>query len=63
MERMQTLLGDGYRVAYGMRYQNPPLRDAVEELVAAGCSQIVLLPLFPSTPRRRPVRRSRRLWE
>ena len=47
MERMQTLLGDGYRVAYGMRYQNPPLRDAVEELVAAGCSQIVLLPLFP----------------
>ncbi len=44
---VQELLGDGYRVVYGMRYQNPPLHDAVEELAAAGCSRIVLLPLFP----------------
>ncbi|MBU1865657.1 MAG: ferrochelatase, partial [Actinobacteria bacterium] len=45
--KMQELLGDGFRVAYGMRYQNPPLHDAIEHLVAAGCARIVLLPLFP----------------
>ena len=46
-DRLQELLGDGYRVVYGMRYLNPPLGDAVEELTAAGCSRIVVLPLFP----------------
>lgn len=44
---LQESLGDGYRVAYGMRYKNPPLEMAVEELVAANCERIVVLPLFP----------------
>lgn len=44
---VQALLGDGYRVAVGMRYQSPPISAAVEELEAAGCDRIVVLPLFP----------------
>lgn len=46
-ERLQTALGDTYRVAFGMRYQNPPIESAVARLVAADCSRIVILPLFP----------------
>lgn len=46
-ERLQTALGDTYRVAFGMRYQNPPIESAVAQLVAANCSRIVILPLFP----------------
>jgi ferrochelatase len=45
--RVQDLLGDGYRVAYGMRYQNPPIAEAVDRLVAEGCDRLVILPLFP----------------
>ena len=45
--RVQGILGDGYRVAYGMRYQNPPISSAVDRLVADGCERIVVLPLFP----------------
>ncbi len=44
---VQQLLGDGYRVAVGMRYQNPPLADAVATLAAGGCERLVVLPLFP----------------
>ncbi len=45
--RVQEVLGDGYRVAYGMRYQNPPIGEAVERLIAEGCDRLVILPLFP----------------
>ena len=45
--KLQTALGDGYRVAYGMRYQSPSIAAAVQELEAAGCREIVLLPQFP----------------
>lgn len=44
---VQLTLGEGYRVLYGMRYQNPPLADAVDRLTAEGCERIVVLPLFP----------------
>ena len=44
---LQAALGDGYRVAVGMRYQNPPISSAVAQLVAANCDRIVILPLFP----------------
>lgn len=44
---VQAELGDGYRVAFGMRYKNPPITRAVAELVAANCERIVILPLFP----------------
>jgi ferrochelatase len=45
--RVQELMGDGYVVVFGMRYQHPSIEAAVEDLVAAGCSEIVILPLFP----------------
>ncbi|MFP5332662.1 MAG: ferrochelatase [Acidimicrobiia bacterium] len=45
--RLQAVLGDGYVVAYGMRYQSPSIASAIERLAQAGCRQIVLLPQFP----------------
>ncbi len=44
---VQDRLGPGYRVAVGMRYQEPSLGAAAEELVTAGCTRLVVLPLFP----------------
>lgn len=46
---LEARLGDEFRVALGMRYGTPSLEAAVEELTAAGCTRIVLLPLFPQT--------------
>ena len=46
-EKLQAVLGDGYVVAYGMRYQSPSIASAVERLEQAGCREIVLLPQFP----------------
>ena len=36
-----------FHVALGMRYQNPSIRSALEELKSAGCSEILIFPLFP----------------
>lgn len=44
---VQEQLGDEYVVAFGMRYQNPRLEDALESLRAANVERIVVLPLFP----------------
>lgn len=44
---VQDALGDDFRVAFGMRYRNPSISSAVEELVAANCDRIIVLPLFP----------------
>lgn len=46
-DALQTSLGNGYRVAFGMRYQNPPIESAVARLAGANCDRIVVLPLFP----------------
>lgn len=46
-EHVQTILGEGYRVAFGMRYGNPPLAAAIEGLIAQGCGRLVIIPLFP----------------
>ncbi len=40
-------LGDGFRVAVAMRYQEPSLASGVAQLLAAGCEKVVVLPLFP----------------
>jgi len=45
--QVQRALGDGFRVAFGMRYQRPPITEAVGQLVEAGCDRLVILPLFP----------------
>jgi ferrochelatase len=34
-------------VAWGMRYGNPSIESAVEQLSQQGCEQIVLVPLYP----------------
>lgn len=44
---VQERLGAGYRVELGMRIGNPPLADALDRLLAAGCRRVVVLPLFP----------------
>ena len=46
-EKVQAALGPGYVVAFGMRYQNPGIAGALEELRAAAVERIVVLPLFP----------------
>ena len=45
--RLQGRLGDSYRVRIGMRYQSPPLSDAIAELLAEGVERLVVVPLFP----------------
>jgi ferrochelatase len=44
---VQARLGDGWKVALGMRYGNPSIASAFRELRAAGVDRIVVLPLFP----------------
>ena len=44
---LQAKLGDGYKVALGMRYQYPSIAQALEELRSAQVESILVLPLFP----------------
>jgi ferrochelatase len=44
---VQARLGDGWKVALGMRYGNPSIASAFRELRDAGIDRIVVLPLFP----------------
>ena len=46
-EKVRAALGPEYVVAFGMRYQNPSIQKALEELQAAAVSRIIVLPLFP----------------
>lgn len=45
--KAQSQLGDTYRVQVGMRYGDPSISSAINNLVAAGCRQLVVLPMFP----------------
>lgn len=44
---VQERLGDGFRVAFGMRYQNPSVRAALDSLLREPIDRIIVLPLFP----------------
>lgn len=44
---LQDTLGDGYKVALGMRYGNQSISAAIKELQNADVDYIVVLPLFP----------------
>lgn len=44
---VQEKLGPGYVVAFGMRYQNPSIEHALQQLRDAAVERIVVLPLFP----------------
>ena len=46
-ELVQKELGDEYVVAFGMRYQNPSIESALEQLRDAAVDRIIVLPLFP----------------
>ena len=46
-EGVQRELGEGYKVALGMRYQNPSIESALQELLAANVESILVFPLFP----------------
>jgi len=45
--KVQARLGPGYAVSLGMRYGNPSVKAAVEELDRAGTTGFTCLPLFP----------------
>lgn len=45
--KLQTKLGDEFLVALGMRYKNPSIASALDELLAANIRKIIVLPLFP----------------
>ena len=38
---------DGLMVDYAMRYGEPSIQNQLDKLTAAGCTQIVLMPLYP----------------
>ena len=42
---LQQVLGSAYKVVLGMRYQNPSLQSALNQL--KGLSKIIVIPLFP----------------
>lgn len=43
--KLQAKVGDAYKVALGMRYGNPSIADALEEL--ENINNIIVLPLYP----------------
>ncbi|TXK21240.1 ferrochelatase, partial [Pontibacter qinzhouensis] len=46
-KKLQDSLGSGYHVAFGMRYQSPSIKSALEELREQSVDRIIVLPLFP----------------
>ena len=46
-EKVRAALGPDYVVAFGMRYQNPSVEKALQELYDAAVDRIIVLPLFP----------------
>ena len=46
-EKLQAALGDGVMVDFAMRYGNPSTEEKIKALQAAGCSKILLCPLYP----------------
>lgn len=46
-EKLQARLGSAVKVAIGMRYGNPSTDAGMKELQDAGCTRILLAPLYP----------------
>lgn len=44
---VQEALGNDYAVALAMRYQNPSIESALQQLLAERVHEIIVLPLFP----------------
>lgn len=45
--KLQSELGDDYRVFLAMRYQKPSLIDVLDQINAEGVEKLIILPLFP----------------
>ena len=45
--RLAELMGESVAVELGMRYGNPSTKSAIEALLDAGVSRIVVVPLYP----------------
>ena len=46
-EKLKKKLGNEFVVSLGMRYQNPTIASALDELLAENVSKIIIIPLFP----------------
>ncbi|HEY0635519.1 MAG TPA: ferrochelatase [Gammaproteobacteria bacterium] len=46
-QRLDEMAPGNYRVALGMRYGNPSIAAALEELAEAGVAEVIVLPLYP----------------
>ena len=46
-ELLQKKLGTAIHVAFAMRYQNPPISIAIQELKNKGIDDLVVIPLYP----------------
>jgi ferrochelatase len=46
-EALQARLGDAVQVGWAMRYGNPALGTALQQLKDAGCDRILIAPLYP----------------
>lgn len=44
---LQKRLGDGVRVAHAMRYGTPAIGDELQKMMDAGCTRVLLAPLYP----------------
>jgi ferrochelatase len=44
---LAAALGDGYRVVLGMAYAGPSFERAIDDLLGAGVTDIIALPMFP----------------
>ena len=44
---LQQRLGENLPVALGMRYGNPSISSAIEQLMQQGCDKLIILPLYP----------------
>lgn len=45
--RLQSVLGDQFRVVLGMAYAGPSFERAIDDLVAAGAESVIVVPMFP----------------
>lgn len=45
--RLADKAGDRLVIDWAMRYGNPPIKTAIENLLAQGCDRILLVPLYP----------------
>ena len=46
-KKLQAALGEQYQVVLAMRYQNPSLRSALNQMKDKGLEQIIAIPLYP----------------